>query len=120
MAASELFKFTSSEGGALEFKKSKAAKQKVKAAKVLSDTEQALQDGQSSANSGSSETLDGAGREETLQEISGSDSVFTWENIEYTVPYMGGERKLLNKITGYAKPGVSKSLDIPVTLNARS
>jgi hypothetical protein len=46
--------------------------------------------------------------EEALQQISGSESIFTWEDLEYSVPYMGGERKLLNKISGYAKPGVSK------------
>lgn len=43
-----------------------------------------------------------------LHEISGSESVFTWENVEYTVPTADGDRKLLNKINGYAKPGVSK------------
>lgn len=49
-------------------------------------------------------------QEEALKDISGSESVFTWENVEYTVPYLGGERKLLNKVNGYAKPGFMVAL----------
>jgi len=41
---------------------------------------------------------------------SGSESIFTWDNVKYTVPYIGGERKLLNKVDGYAKPGVMVAL----------
>lgn len=37
--------------------------------------------------------------------LSTSDRVFTWTDVEYTVPYGNGERKLLNKVTGYVKPG---------------
>ncbi len=36
--------------------------------------------------------------------------MFTWKDVEYTVPYRGGERKLLNKVSGYAKPGVMVAL----------
>ena len=104
--ATELFDFTSGGGGALEFKKSKAAKQKVKAASAPTDIEKGSQE--PSSGSSSNQTLHGAQEDEALQEISGSDSVFTWQNVEYSVPYMGGERKLLNKINGYAKPGISK------------
>jgi ABC-type multidrug transport system ATPase subunit len=107
MLATEIFDFTSGGGGALEFKRSKASKQQVKAAAAPNDEEKAKHP--STNSSGSSETI-GAQEEEALQEISGSESIFTWENIEYTVPYMGGERKLLNKVDGYAKPGVMVAL----------
>ncbi|KAG4442743.1 hypothetical protein IFR05_001760 [Cadophora sp. M221] len=110
MIASELFNFSKSGGGALEFKRSKAAKQKVKAASAPSDVEQGTQHRAASMPTSSNETLNGGREEEALQEISGSDSIFTWENVEYTVPYMGGERKLLNKVNGYAKPGVMVAL----------
>ncbi|KAI9051036.1 hypothetical protein LZ554_005144 [Drepanopeziza brunnea f. sp. 'monogermtubi'] len=110
MLASELFDFTSGGGGALEFKKSKAARNKVKAATAPSDVEQGEKAPSVGAGAGSSDTLDVAEGEEALQEISGSESVFTWENVEYKVPYMGGERKILNKINGYAKPGVMVAL----------
>ncbi|TVY85139.1 ABC transporter G family member [Lachnellula suecica] len=107
--ATEIFDFTSGGGGALEFKKSKAAKQKVKATTAPSDEEKGAVE-PASGSSGSSETVGGANEEEALQEISGSDSVFTWENVSYSVPYMGGERQLLNKVNGYAKPGVMVAL----------
>lgn len=95
--ATEFFDFTSGGGGALEFKKSKAAKQKVKEETAPGDEEKGAIPNQPSGAS-SSETLGRNGEQEALQEISGSESIFTWENVEYTVPYMGGERKLLNKV----------------------
>lgn len=111
MLASEFFNFSGGGGGAVVFKRSKAAKQKVKAEAAPNDVEKVAGERQPSGqSSGSSETLEGANEEEALQEISGSDSIFTWENVEYTVPYMGGEKKLLNKINGYAKPGVMIAL----------
>jgi ATP-binding cassette subfamily G (WHITE) protein 2 (SNQ2) len=107
MIASELFNFNAGGGGALEFKISKATKQKVKAATAPSDVENGNKERIPSDSSGSSEIL-GVQEEEALQQISGSESIFTWEDVEYSVPYMGDKRKLLNKISGYAKPGVSK------------
>jgi ATP-binding cassette subfamily G (WHITE) protein 2 (SNQ2) len=108
MIASELFDFTAGGGGALEFKRSKAAKQKVKAATAPSDVENGNKERIPSDSSASSETIGGTQEEEALQQISGSESIFTWEDVEYSVPYMGSTRKLLNKVSGYAKPGVSK------------
>jgi ATP-binding cassette subfamily G (WHITE) protein 2 (SNQ2) len=103
--ATEFFDFSVSGGGAIEYKKSKVSKKQVDAAAASNDEEKANEP--TSNSSGSNETL-GIQEEEALQEISGSDSVFTWENVEYSVPYMGGTRKLLNKVDGYAKPGVSR------------
>ncbi|RDW72004.1 putative ATP-binding multidrug cassette transport protein [Coleophoma crateriformis] len=106
--ASELLSFTPSEGGALEFKKSRAAKSKIESAKKPADIESAPGD---QPNSGSSsETFNEDAAEQALQEISGSESVFTWSDVEYTVPYLGGEKKILNKVSGYAKPGIMVAL----------
>jgi ATP-binding cassette subfamily G (WHITE) protein 2 (SNQ2) len=63
----------------------------------------------SNGSSGSRDTL-GTNEEDALQEILGSKSVFTWEDVEYTVPYLGSERKLLNKVCGYARPGLMVAL----------
>lgn len=105
--ASELFDFTSGGGGALEYKRSRAAKKKINAAISPTDIEK----GASTLPNGvSSDTLDPVAEEEALETISGSKSIFTWENVEYTVPYMGGERKILNKVNGYAKPGLMVAL----------
>jgi len=40
------------------------------------------------------------GEQEALESITKSESIFTWQNVEYTVPYNGGERKLLNGVSG--------------------
>jgi ATP-binding cassette subfamily G (WHITE) protein 2 (SNQ2) len=113
MIASELFNFTAA-AGALEFKQSKTAKHKVRAATAPADVEKGSKEQiPSGGSSGSSETLDGAREEEALQDISGSESIFTWEDVEYSVPYMGGQRKLLNKVSGYAKPGISTYMRTP-------
>ncbi|KAB8291253.1 hypothetical protein EYC80_009940 [Monilinia laxa] len=89
----------------------KRQKNKVKAENGTPDEENLSSSADPVATSGasSSNTLEPP-REEALQDISGSESIFTWENVEYTVPYLGGERKLLNKISGYAKPGLMVAL----------
>lgn len=59
MIASELFNFTAGGGGALEFKKSKATKQKVKGAAAPLDVEKGSKERIPSDSSESSETLGG-------------------------------------------------------------
>jgi ATP-binding cassette, subfamily G (WHITE), member 2, SNQ2 len=106
--ASEVFSFVGNGGGATIFKKTKKAKQ------VVSDETKAIDEekgspGQSGSAS-SDNTLQGNNQEEQVKHIVESESVFTWENVEYTVPYQNGDRKLLNKVNGYAKPGVMIAL----------
>ncbi|KAH8804409.1 ABC-2 type transporter-domain-containing protein [Xylogone sp. PMI_703] len=109
--ASELFNFTSSGGGAVEFKKSKKSKKTVKAASAPDDEEKGGDAQGQPFSSASSNTIAAVDPDEqALNNISGSESVFTWSDIEYTVPYLGGEKKLLNKVSGYAKPGVMVAL----------
>ncbi|OLN88285.1 ABC transporter G family member 19 [Colletotrichum chlorophyti] len=48
---------------------------------------------------------DDASPEETFEPIGDGQSVFTFKDINYTVPYGNGERQLLNGVCGYAKPG---------------
>ncbi|TDZ36627.1 Brefeldin A resistance protein [Colletotrichum spinosum] len=43
--------------------------------------------------------------EEAFEPIGDGQSIFTFKNINYTVPYGNGERKLLSGVCGYAKPG---------------
>lgn len=101
--ATETLSFANSGGGALVFKKSKRAKKAVK--EETADGEKVVA-GDSSGDS----TEAAANEEEALESISSSESVFTWKDVEYTVPYQDGERKLLNKVNGYAKPGVMVAL----------
>ncbi|TKX24802.1 brefeldin A resistance protein-1 [Elsinoe australis] len=111
LVAVETFNFAKGGGGALVFKKTKKAKQAVKEA-APADEEKA---GRTDSGDNSSGTLTNSrdiekDEEEALDQISGSSSVFTWQDVEYTVPYGNGERKLLNKVSGYAKPGVMVAL----------
>jgi len=105
--ATETFDLNVEGGGALVFKKSKAAKKTVQTEAV--DEEKAGTPVNSATPTDRTE-VDAEKQEEALQQISESQSVFTWENVKYTVPYQGSERQLLNGISGYAKPGVMVAL----------
>ncbi|KAJ5669606.1 CDR ABC transporter [Penicillium macrosclerotiorum] len=51
----------------------------------------------------SSLTDDGA--EKSVQGIAKNTSIFTWQNVNYTIPFKGGQRQLLQNVHGYVKPG---------------
>lgn len=104
--ASEIFSFVDGGGGALIFKKK--AKKEVKLGSKAADLEKAGNSGDSNVSSGQlpvsqSEEVDMPKRKK-------AESVFTWTGVEYSVPYQGGQRKLLNTVHGYAKPGVLVAL----------
>jgi ATP-binding cassette subfamily G (WHITE) protein 2 (SNQ2) len=48
--------------------------------------------------------------EEVAQSLSSSSSIFTWKDMSYTVPYQGSSKTLLNKVSGFAKPGIMTAL----------
>ncbi|KAI9817891.1 MAG: hypothetical protein M1827_001010 [Pycnora praestabilis] len=103
--AAEVFDFVGGGGGVLVFKRSKKAKETIR--ERVDDEEKGGDAGDSSASSGRTEI---GNDEETMPAISQSESVFTWKNVDFTVPYQGGERQLLNKVNGYAKPGLMTAL----------
>ena len=107
--ASELFSFTMEGGGALIFKKTKKAKKQVQEESKNNTTDEEKAVSAEPVSSRSSDTVQahesGDGKNEVANEIARSKSVFTWENVEYEVPYQGGTRKLLNNVNGYVKPG---------------
>lgn len=37
--------------------------------------------------------------------VGSNESILTFQNVDYTIPYDGGERKLLSNVQGYVKPG---------------
>lgn len=41
---------------------------------------------------------------EALEDLATKD-IFAWRNVDYVIPYDGGERKLLDRISGYCLPG---------------
>ncbi|TFK26774.1 ABC-transporter [Coprinopsis marcescibilis] len=50
------------------------------------------------------------GRNRTKVNTSHSGRALTWESLNYTVPVPGGQRRLLNDIYGYVKPGTLTAL----------
>ncbi|KAK5625343.1 hypothetical protein RRF57_001059 [Xylaria bambusicola] len=107
--ATEMFSFVSTGGGALIFKKSRKAKTQAGKMEAPNDVEKNTSSN-SSVSSNSSGNMTAVNGESDLEQLSSSDSIFTWRDVEYTVPYLGGERKLLNKVNGYAKPGLLVAL----------
>lgn len=112
--ATELFSFNSGGGGAIIFKKSKRARKQAEQAGASTDEEKSVPlDSSGSNSSGQNEVglgEDDQTQDAALEQITKSESIFTWRDVEYTVPYLGGEKKLLNKVNGYAKPGVMVAL----------
>jgi ABC-type transporter Mla maintaining outer membrane lipid asymmetry ATPase subunit MlaF len=37
--------------------------------------------------------------------LSQKQAIFTWQDVNYTIPYKGGQRQLLQNVEGYVKPG---------------
>jgi len=40
-----------------------------------------------------------------VQGVAKNETIFTWQNLTYTIPYEKAERKLLQDVQGYVKPG---------------
>ncbi|KAI0132440.1 ABC drug exporter AtrF [Xylariales sp. AK1849] len=42
---------------------------------------------------------------QAMQNVAKNETIFTFQNISYTIPFQGGERKLLNQVQGFVRPG---------------
>lgn len=42
---------------------------------------------------------------EAMQNVAKNETVFTFQKVNYTIPYQGGERKLLQNVQGFVRPG---------------
>ncbi|KAK4157423.1 hypothetical protein C8A00DRAFT_11755 [Chaetomidium leptoderma] len=104
VGATEIMSFGGSGGGALVFKRSKKTATQVKTA-APADEEKGNVSGSSSSTEVPSSVDDSA-----FKGLTGSDRVFTWEDVTYTVPTPDGPKRLLNGVNGYAKPGVMVAL----------
>ncbi|KAJ5899540.1 CDR ABC transporter [Penicillium taxi] len=40
-----------------------------------------------------------------VKDIAKNTSIFTWQSLNYTIPYKDGQKKLLQDVNGYVKPG---------------
>ncbi|KAI1139490.1 ABC-2 type transporter [Hypoxylon sp. FL0543] len=43
--------------------------------------------------------------EEAMRSVAKNETIFTFQNVNYTIPYQGGERKLLQNVQGFVRPG---------------
>lgn len=108
LIAAETFAFVGGGGGALIFKK--GAKKPEPTDQKPVDEEKGGHGGDSSASSGEFISDDGEKSEKNIQKIAQEEYTLTWTGVNYSVPYEGGERQLLENVDGYAKPGVMTAL----------
>lgn len=59
---------------------------------------------ENAANADPEKTQSGESGNE-VKNIAQSTSIFTWQDVNYTIPYKGGQKKLLQGVQGYIKPG---------------
>ncbi|KAI4169784.1 MAG: hypothetical protein LQ343_005433 [Gyalolechia ehrenbergii] len=105
IVGTELFQFIRGGGGVIVFKK--GAGKKVISGSQTADTEKGGDSGDSSASSGQLRTEK---ESDSVPRSTSNDEIFTWTDVEYSVPYEGSYRKLLNNVHGYVKPGVMIAL----------
>lgn len=43
--------------------------------------------------------------DEAMRTVAKNETVFTFQDVNYTIPYQGGERKLLQNVQGFVRPG---------------
>lgn len=109
---SEIKQPVKSGGDALIFKKgSRNAAAKKKASADLESNDQLnIQESGANYSNGSESPED---EDEKIKEAFkdfASKGVFIWKNIRYVIPYKGGERTLLDDVTGFVAPGIMTAL----------
>lgn len=78
----------------------KAVENAVKNKELVGDEENGKKDAPSPVPQAESER-----NGEEVQGIAKNTAIFTWQNVNYTIPYKGGQRRLLQDVQGYVKPG---------------
>ena len=54
---------------------------------------------------GKNEERSDSGEKQPERGVAKNETVFTWTDVNYTIPYEGGQRKLLQDVQGYVRPG---------------
>ncbi|ODQ56128.1 ABC drug exporter AtrF [Saitoella complicata NRRL Y-17804] len=104
MIASELLAFVPPGASVMVFKKTKRSK---KAVATSGSDEESGGAGTSGPNAGAA----GESDEAAMSGLEKSESVFTWQGLSFEVPIGGGnQKKLLNDVMGYCKPGQMTAL----------
>jgi ATP-binding cassette subfamily G (WHITE) protein 2 (SNQ2) len=106
--AVEIFSFSGGGVGALVFKKPWFWQKSEPVSNKPNDEEKAVPENKWNITDGSElgrTMTTGQSEQEALASLAKSESVFTWKDVSYTVPFRGGQKRLLNGVSGYAKPG---------------
>ena len=101
--ATELISFEGGGAGALVFKKPWFWEKKPAPVKVA-DEESGQSETEKEQDLGRTMT-NGQSEEEALASLAKSESVFTWKDVKYSVPFRGEQKQILSGVSGYAKPG---------------
>ena len=95
---SEIMNFGSSGAATLQFKRTKRGKQVVQDNRRTNDLER-----QRTESLGAITITDEATKKDIVLQT--GDSIFTWSDLSYEIPYGDGSKKLLNNLYGWCKPG---------------
>ncbi|KAL9601195.1 MAG: hypothetical protein Q9219_002695 [cf. Caloplaca sp. 3 TL-2023] len=105
MIGMELQKPNAGGGAVTIFKRGQAPKSVARAmdkGNVIEDEEKAgVADGEKLSQEASSDSDSG----QLVKGVAKNESIFTYQNVNYTIPYENGERRLLNDVQGYVRPG---------------
>ncbi|KAL8847299.1 MAG: hypothetical protein Q9221_007644 [Calogaya cf. arnoldii] len=105
MLGMELQKPNAGGGAVTIFKRGQAPKSVEKAMDsggTIKDEEKAMP---ADATQLSSENSSGSDEDKMVKGVASNESIFTYQNVNYTIPYEKGERQLLKDIQGYVRPG---------------
>lgn len=93
-------------GGALTiFKRGQAPKSVTQAMEKGSIPEDEEKGNPTASEKLAEDESSGSDSEEPVKGVAKNESVFTYQNVNYTIPYEKGERKLLSDVQGYVRPG---------------
>lgn len=105
MIGTELQKPNADGGAVTIFKRGQAPKAVQKAMEkggIPQDEEKAVKDSDENL---AVEESSSYGSDPTGQGLARNEAIFTYRNVNYTIPYEKGERKLLSNVQGYVRPG---------------
>ena len=104
MIGMELQKPNAGGGAVTIFKRGQAPKsveRAIDSGKTMEDEEKASSTDEKLRHEDSSDSEAG----QLVKGVAKNESIFTWQNVNYTIPYEKGERRLLNDVQGFVRPG---------------
>ena len=108
MLATELNSTTESAAEVLVFRRGHAPRQIVEGEKG-GNADEEVQNGEALAVGRSDEAAERQ-QDETVKVLEPQTDVFSWKDVCYDVPVKGGERRLLDHVSGWVKPGTLTAL----------